>query len=1509
MAVLAQLKIAVDDAQKHKLSMTTRMFINELNDGCFDPVKQAERRRARRALLGKDVLEKIEPRRRSKNEGRFFAAPDTINGRAYVSAFITLEDNNDVSALEALGVKVQCKFKHGVITSEIPVDKLSEVAVLNDVKEISIARVMEPCTDLARKRTNVDDILTQSTNAISAGLNTKYDGTGVLLGVIDMGIDFQHIAFKDKEGNSRIVGGYIFDGVNEYNFNSSNISTATTDNAKEDHGTHTASIAGGSSVVIDGKNVTVTDEHDKATYGGMAPGASLFLCGLNEVKNTYVANSFQKICNYADENNMPVVISNSYTSHYGPHDGTMWIERSGNSLAYVSDIKEFFNDNPNHICIFSTGNDAHISKNGEIGGNHLLGTANSDNPIGTIIRSKENGGSIYSGYIANIYARNTTISKLAVNIYVLDAISGEILKSVAVENEGQINGLEDYYSGVLYMYYDYITSSSNKKELLLYSPDKYPFVLNSEAHPNGCTLAIEVYPSNGETDIDIFGGNEYYFSRHLTTPNHVWTAGSDDMSVGDQATIPEVISVGAYVSRAVGTDYKGDTHSVTNKFYVGDIAPFSAYATADQSPTGKFYPWITAPGTCVISAVNHYHKSGYYLGNTKDDEFYRVNSNTTYPYGTMSGTSMACPVVAGIVALWLQAAKEVGVDLTTSDVKHIMAETAIKDGFVTGANASHFGNGKIDALAGIAKILREGRKPMIQATPSELSFDGPINESQSQTINVKGLYITGNITATLNDESGAFSIDKTNIASSMEGEDITVSWEPVAAGTTTATLTLSAEGVDDVVVNLTGHSEITTLVASTSRVILSTRVGTEYSQLFRVLGRYLTDDITLTITGDTHVFSVTPTTIYKNSSGKSIDVVVTFSPSSAGSYSGILSLTSNGAETASIILSGTGTDSSTELTRYEYWFDNDLDNLVSGSISGYEADIDINVNTQHLSDGLHTLNIRMKQSGGEYNYSPVSTKVFFKHNKSEGGQIVYWFDDDVNNKASASLPASASENPVDVVLDMSDASKFPIGFHTLNMRVATEGKSLSNIYKTRVLKTALGDFDRIEYWVDGNFPGQASQRSYITASSSTGKVFDFDNKTFNLSHVPSGPHRIYYRAVSSKGTTGSAIGMTPVIVGGGTPAKIEYWFDGDATKSATVPLPASALQDTVDVALVMSDIEKFPLGFHQLSMRLVSEGREQSPVYSARVLKMASGEANQMEYWVDGDYDNRKVVTGKTASSDANSFIFTDPFDLSDVSAGLHCIYYRATSTNGITKSAVSMSPVFVGGGITTTLEYWFDDENGRNNVQTLSCSAGTPDDNVVYFDQNINLDELSSGVHRLFYRGVNDEGVSKTAVSMTPVLVKSLYGGGEAVLSSFTIGVDDAVIENGKLNGQNEQLFTYTLDATDLSLGNHTLKASFMNSYGVKITEQIPFCVIERPPFIKGDVNNDMKVTIIDAVEIVNFILNNPSAGFNADAADVDGDGEISIADAVGVMNIILNRSGASAPKMDIKETEVVLE
>ena len=68
----------------------------------------------------------------------------------------------------------------------------------------------------------------------------------------------------------------------------------------------------------------------------------------------------------------------------------------------------------------------------------------------------------------------------------------------------------------------------------------------------------------------------------------------------------------------------------------------------------------------------------------------------------------------------------------------------------------------------------------------------------------------------------------------------------------------------------------------------------------------------------------------------------------------------------------------------------------------------------------------------------------------------------------------------------------------------------------------------------------------------------------------------------------------------------------------------------------------------------------------------------------------------------------------------------------------------------------------------------------------------------------------------------------------------------------------------------------------------------------MKGDANRDGKVTITDAVSVVNYILKsgeqsgaeddgNGSADFNFYAADVNESDDITISDAVGVVNIIL--------------------
>lgn len=672
-----------------KLSITTQMFLDEMAG------------RLSYEGLNKDHYingKKLEWSGRPPQ--RDFAEPDTIEGGAYISAFIRLVDIAHADELKALGVKVKTVFKEcNLLTALIPVDRVMDVAALDNVRRVNVAELMTPSTNTARRITHASDVLTNSAAAIRQGLAQGYDGTGVLLGIIDVGIDFQHIAFKDSEGNSRIVRAYVYNGSTERYYTEVSSTAPTTDDNTEDHGTHTASTAGGSSVVVNGSTVTVTDSHAHATYGGIAPGASLYLAGVKGLNSVYVSNAVNAIVGYADSMDMPVVVSNSWGSQWGPHDGTGDLADVYNSL---------FNDShPNRIALFAASNDGGKSKDGEGGGYHVYGTASSTSPLGTIVRSNSygnaDGGYFYQGWIVSAWARNTNVDGLAVKIHVLNVNTGEILHTVEANSSHVYNNIGNYYTGSWGIYYDIV--ESDKTQVVLYSSGG----LTSNSYSNdgdyrrsNYTLAIEVYPynSNATTVVDIWGVSHGYFTNHITTNGHSWTAGSDDMCVSDEATIANVISVGAYVSKNTWTNYQ-NINWLTSVGTVGDIASFSSYATAEASPTGLQYPWITAPGSILAAGVNHYHttsvNSNSYYGTSRAARL--VVNNADYPYGMMQGTSMATPVAAGIVALWLQQAKEHNIGLNVSDVKNIMRSTAIHDAYTTtGANASHFGNGKINAL-------------------------------------------------------------------------------------------------------------------------------------------------------------------------------------------------------------------------------------------------------------------------------------------------------------------------------------------------------------------------------------------------------------------------------------------------------------------------------------------------------------------------------------------------------------------------------------------------------------------------------------------------------------------------------------------------------------------------------------------------------------------------------------------------------------------------------------------
>ena len=57
---------------------------------------------------------------------------------------------------------------------------------------------------------------------------------------------------------------------------------------------------------------------------------------------------------------------------------------------------------------------------------------------------------------------------------------------------------------------------------------------------------------------------------------------------------------------------------------------------------------------------------------------------------------------------------------------------------------------------------------------------------------------------------------------------------------------------------------------------------------------------------------------------------------------------------------------------------------------------------------------------------------------------------------------------------------------------------------------------------------------------------------------------------------------------------------------------------------------------------------------------------------------------------------------------------------------------------------------------------------------------------------------------------------------------------------------------------------------------------------FLKGDVNGDNIVNAADIVEVINYIMGNPSEKFNIIAAEMNGDGVVNIADIVQIVNIV---------------------
>lgn len=609
-------------------------------------------------------------------EAKRHAAISQVRGQEMVDVFITLHDSQNTSRITALGGVIGARFT-GLVTAQVPVAKLQAIAALDEVEQVSIAEMMESNVDTTRSVTSVNYVA----EGLLHGLSANYDGKGVVFGIIDSGIDFNHAAFQDSLGNTRIKCVYMpgntsgtkvtIDGtaLPGSEFDSTRIASLTTDLTTSAHGSHTAFIGAGS---------------PNGPYSGMAPGTDIVMCALGGKKNDVnIANSLKYITQYAKRVGKPCVISVSMGTQRGPHDGT----------SKICKIYDEVGKNDAVICL-SNGNFGSLKRYIH---HKFSGMYTSTLPsIGSYVSGTT------QGYTANFAIDTWSRSRSAVGVkfILIDPDDNSVFYETSImrsytyhyigpgmESKRGYNAfLSQYFSGKIGVW---VTTEGNGHIETYCEVSLKPLRSDVKAYK----MAVQFYGVNG-VEFDSWVTSENAYSWHPQVGDYKFVNGTDSCSMNDNVTGKYTISVGNYVGRNRYTALTGkDMYS--SYFVEGSIYPQSSYGIA---PNGQSHPFVAAPGYFVISAYNGYN---YLAAVSNNSAYCKPNPFTgrTDYWGSMSGTSMSTPTVAGIVALWLQANPQLKVD----DVKEIIRKSAYVDDDVRKAPLQ-FGAGKINALGGFPEF-------------------------------------------------------------------------------------------------------------------------------------------------------------------------------------------------------------------------------------------------------------------------------------------------------------------------------------------------------------------------------------------------------------------------------------------------------------------------------------------------------------------------------------------------------------------------------------------------------------------------------------------------------------------------------------------------------------------------------------------------------------------------------------------------------------------------------------
>lgn len=543
-----------------------------------------------------------------------------------------------------------------LVLINVPEDRLTEVLSAPGVLRMESGVCAVPAMDMARTCCHLPEAL--------AAFTPELTGKGVVVGFSDVGFDPNHINFSDGAGCSRVKEIYSYRRDRQLPVTAltpAEIAAWSTDDPHNWHATHVAGILAGS-------------YRDNSFYG-VAPDAAI-VATTSPLYDAYLLAGAERCVEYARSIGAPApVVNMSVSSMTGPHDGTTLFNQYMRRLAEDA-----------VICI-SAGNE------GNRWGAAFPFRSSAARPCVQAIAREHVPARLesFSG-VVDFWSYDDTPVTLRMLVY--DLTTSAVTATV---------DLSELYNGTHH-------------DLTLVTADLAEATDGTVCEPLGeafrsawVRFSWEINPENGRYNIVYAfdwdrkedGQHEYRLGFELEAPEgkgaEVYASSdinfqrTDDpavkpdftntMTINDLACGGDVAVVGAFVSRATGSDV------------AGKVAQFSSFGRVD----GRTLPDFCAPGAAVVSSKS----TPYYNANPDEalPQWSAVDAGGRMNYwDTASGTSMSSPYAAGVFALWLQACP------TLTPVEILQAAAAT----LTPAPDSdpRWGGGILNAEAGLKEAMR-----------------------------------------------------------------------------------------------------------------------------------------------------------------------------------------------------------------------------------------------------------------------------------------------------------------------------------------------------------------------------------------------------------------------------------------------------------------------------------------------------------------------------------------------------------------------------------------------------------------------------------------------------------------------------------------------------------------------------------------------------------------------------------------------------------------------------------